>query len=119
MDPVRQPDYLDGELVQIGGKNEPVPVHFHEDGTIHKCTTSREMAGKLEPFLNGPPLRAFGMATWIRHPDGRWELQDFFVENFMPLEDKTLGEALSAFENLPSPDWQHNPLKDLDIDWKE
>lgn len=118
MDLLNQPDYLDGQLVHVGGETESVQVHFREEGTTHRCTTNREMAKSLAPFLDGPPLRAFGTATWIRHPDGRWQLQSFLVENFMPLENKTLAEALSEFEDLPSPDWHHNPLKDLDIDWK-
>ena len=119
MDPVSQPDYLDGQLVHVGGEDTSVSVHLREEGTTHKCTTTPEMAKNLTAFLNGPSLRAFGTATWIRHQDGRWELQSFLVENFMPLEDKTLAEALSAFDDLPSPDWHHNPLKDIDIDWRE
>lgn len=119
MENVTQPDYLDGELIRVGGEDETVPVYLREEGTIHKCTTNVQMARKLASYLYGPPIRVFGTASWIRHEATGWELQGFFVETFLPLEDKTLGEALSELEKLPSPDWPHNALGELQFGSKE
>ncbi len=100
MNPINQPDYVDGELIHVGGEDEPVSVHLREEGTLHRCTTSVQMARKLESSLNGPPIRAFGTASWVRHEATGWELQRFFIEEFVPLEDKTLARALSELEDL-------------------
>ena len=119
MNSVDQPDYLDGELILVNGNGQLFSVHLHEEGTIHKCTTDAEIASKLTPFLNGPPIRVFGTAAWLRHEATGWELQEFFIENFGLLENKTLAEAISEFEKLPSPDWRRATLDDFHIDWKE
>lgn len=119
MNRVTQPDYLDGELIRVNANDAVVTVHLREEETIHKCTTDAQTASKLTPFLNGPPIRVFGRATWLRHGDTGWELQEFVIENFVLLENKTLAEALSEFEKLPSPDWRRPTLDDFHIDWKE
>ena len=105
---VTQPDYLDGELIHVGGEDEPLSIQLREEGTIHKCTTDTATAKKLGAYLDGPPVRVFGTATWNRREAGGWQLKTFVIENFMPLENKTLQEALSQFEELPSPDWPVN-----------
>ena len=119
MNSVTQPDYLDGEVIRIDSNDTPVYIHLREEGTIHRCTTDPAVASSLAPFLNGPPVRVFGTATWLRHETMGWELQEFFVENFVPLENKTLAEALRELEELPSPDWRRPTLDDFQIDWKE
>ena len=100
MSPINQPDYVDGELIHVGGEDETVSVHLREEGTLHRCTTSVQMARRLESYLYGPPIRAFGTANWVRHEVTGWELQRFFIEEFVPLEDKTLARALSELEEL-------------------
>ena len=77
-------------------------MHLNDGGAIHRCTANPQIAQKLAPYLNGSSIRVFGTASWIRHAAGGWELQRFFVENFVPLEDKLLGDALSELEELPS-----------------
>lgn len=99
--PVTQPDYLDGELILVDGDEDRVVVHLRDEGTIHRCTANAHVARKLGPHLNRSYLRVFGTASWIRHEAG-WELQRFFVEDFVPLDDKLLGGALSELEELPS-----------------
>jgi hypothetical protein len=119
MDRVTQPDYVDGRLVFVGAEDETVPVHFQEGDTIHKCRASVETARKIASHLNATSLRAFGTATWLRHSSGVWELEEFVVDDFMLLDEKSLAEVLSSFENLPSPDWHEDPMREIDIDWKE
>lgn len=102
--PVTQPDYLDGELILLSAGDKRVAVHLNDGGTIHRCTANPQIAPKLAPYLNGSSIRVFGTASWIRHAAGGWELQRFEVEEFVPLDDQPLGEALAALEELPSED---------------
>jgi hypothetical protein len=92
MDPLTQPDYVDGKVTSLADKDGI--VHLEENGTIYRCTLSAETAARLRAFLNGSTVRAFGTATWLRHSDGRWELQGFSIENFTPLDDKPLDRLL-------------------------
>ena len=75
-------------------------------GTPDKWTRASQrpnpggLARRLESYLYGPPIRAFGTANWVRHEVTGWELQRFFIEEFVPLEDKTLARALSELEEL-------------------
>ena len=94
MDVVTQPDYLDGTVVNAGTDD----IHLSENGTIHKCTTSAEVAGRLSAFLNRGVVRAFGTANWVRSEAGAWQLQEFSIEEFMPLEDTNLGEAIAQLD---------------------
>lgn len=77
-------------------------MHLSDGGIVHRCTTNPQIAGKLAPYLNRAAIRVFGTASWIRHAAGGWELQRFEVEDFVPLEDKLLGDALAELEELPS-----------------
>jgi hypothetical protein len=103
---LKQPDYLDGKLAYVGPGVDIVDIHLQEQGVLYRCTATSETAGNAATYLNGPTLRAFGMAGWTRQDNGAWLLEDFHIENFITLEDKTLHDALSAFDNLPSPDWK-------------
>ena len=92
MDPLTQPDYVDGKIAYLPGGGGV--VQLEEDGTIYRCTVSAEVAERLRPYLNGPTIRGFGTAEWLRHADGHWELQTFSIENFTPLDDKPLDQVL-------------------------
>ena len=92
MHSLTQPDYLDGKVTHI--PDDGGVVQIEEEGTIHRCTVSTELAERLRPYINGPTIRGFGTAEWLRRPDGRWELLTFSIENFTPLDDKPLGQVL-------------------------
>jgi hypothetical protein len=96
--PVDQPDYLDGELIHVDG----AAIHLRENGITYQCTTNEPLAAKLAAYLHKQPVRLFGRASWIRHEATGWQLQRFVVEDFVPLEDTPLGQALSELEELRS-----------------
>jgi hypothetical protein len=92
MEPLTQPDYLDGKVVQLTDTDGVVDLE--ENGTIYRCTVSAEVSERLRPFLNGPTIRGFGTAKWMREADGQWVLQGFSIENFTPLDDRPLDQVL-------------------------
>lgn len=103
--PVIQSESLDGQLVRIGGIDATVPVHLREGDNFHFCTANVEVARKLAPFLFGQTIRVFGMAYWYRYGQGQWQLDHFRVENFEPLEDIPLHEAVERLRSVPHEDW--------------
>ena len=103
--PVTQPDFLDGQLIRVGGKDATVPVHLREeDGTIHYCTANMAMAMQLAPYLYRQSLRVHGTGHWYRHDDGRWVLELFRIDSFDTLEDKPLFECVfrRCESNIPT-----------------
>ena len=104
--PITQNEYLDGQLIRVGGADETIPVQLREDGKIHYCTTNDvDTARKLGPYLYGQTIRVFGVAYWYREGKGEWRLDRFKVENFQPLEDIPIHEAMERLRSIPHEDW--------------
>lgn len=102
--PIVQNDYLDGQLVRVGGLDETVPVYLREGKSVYPCTTNIETAKKLAPYLY-ETIRLFGSASWLRKSDGQWELKRFLVENFQRLEDVPLELAVEKLRLIEPEDW--------------
>tara|TARA_R110002167_G_scaffold204404_9_gene408562 strand:- start:44622 stop:45371 length:750 start_codon:yes stop_codon:yes gene_type:complete len=87
---------LDGVLIQIGGKDDSVPVHIQHglgsDG-VYKCTCSRDLARQLAPLLFSE-IRVEGVGDWKRDRDGTWQCKRFEIESFKPLTKTTVTKAL-------------------------
>jgi hypothetical protein len=91
MDALTQPDYVDGKIAHVGADGV---VHLDQGGTTYRFVVSAEVADRLRPYVNGGTIRAFGIAEWLRYPDGRWLLRKFSIESFTPLDDKPLDQVL-------------------------
>src|SRR2546429_112828 len=83
-------------LVKIGGEEDPVPVHLEgrQQGQVYICRASRNMAKDLAQHLFTTCLRVEGMARWIRHRNGEWEMRRFTIKSFEPLKETTLRETI-------------------------
>lgn len=103
--PVTQQESLDGQLVRVGGVDPTVPVHLKDGETYHYCTANVDTAKRLAPYLYGQTVRVFGIAYWYRYPSGHWKLERFRVENFEPLKDVPLTEAVERLRAIPHDDW--------------
>ena len=57
MDPLTQPDYVDGKIAQLADNGSV--AHLEENGTTHRCSVSEEVAARLRPFVSGPTIRVF------------------------------------------------------------
>jgi hypothetical protein len=110
----RQPGSLDGVLIRLGGKDETVPVHLQEEGVVHKCNATREMARRLSPHLFGPTLRVHGSGRWERDAEGAWLLKRFDIDSFEILDDEPLGRVVERLRQVSGSGW-----KDLDDPYAE
>jgi hypothetical protein len=103
--PISQQDFIDGQLIRIGGKDETIPVHVRdEDGMIHFCTANIETAARLGP-LYLKYVRVHGTATWNRDETGQWERAFFRVDNVEELDNRTLKEAVRELRAVEGPEW--------------
>ena len=100
---------LDGELLAIGGKGDPVPVHI---GEYSACRAKRQMAKELAPYLFSQ-VRVFGQGRWNRDEDGRWNLGHFAITHFEPLDPSPLSQALSEIRDIGDTSWVQRGLDNL------
>jgi hypothetical protein len=111
---VTEPGELYGNVIVIGGKNDPVPVHLEDGETVHLCEASRSVARQLATHLFGATLAIDGTGRWVRKPDGTWEMRTFRISSFRVLDDRPLTEVVRELKTLPG-DWRThgNPLAEL------
>jgi hypothetical protein len=78
------PCEINGTIIRIGGKDETIPVDLlTSDGKIIDCSTSKEMARKLKPYLLEPiDLILYGRGTLTHHRDGKKDISNFVIFEF-------------------------------------
>jgi hypothetical protein len=97
--PVVQPGTLDGEVIQVGGRDETINVHLRSGDDIHHCITSKAIARRLAQHIFGSPIRVRGRGVWSRAETGEWKLHRFDIDAFETLDETPLS---SVFEGLRS-----------------
>ncbi len=104
--PIKEAGCLEGEIVRIGGKDRTIhALLIGPGGEEYKLsTTSRDMAKELGKHLF-TTVRVNGTGTWFRNEEGLWELDNFAVQDFVPLSDQTLIEALAGLREVDGSEW--------------
>jgi hypothetical protein len=113
--PFNQPGFIIGTPNLVGGKNDPVPVHIEDmQGVVHVCSAKRGVARDIAPFLFETVIRAEGMARWVRHPTGEWEMKNFNILSVRPVSDAPLRQSVQRLRALPGK-WKEleDPLGEL------
>jgi hypothetical protein len=111
---VRQQGFIDGVITGVRGRDESIHITLQvEDKQVSGCHTNRAIAKQLAArFFE--PVRLFGKGKWHRDSDGNWELEDFKVESFEPLDDAPLSKALAVLRAVPT-QWDDNAYRELDV----
>jgi len=112
---VRQQGSIDGILNSVGGKDDTVHLRLqdHAGNQISGCHTSRTLGKELGKRLF-ESVRLFGRGRWNRDDEGVWTLEDFKVENFEPLDDAPLSDALAALRAIPT-EWDDKAATELGV----
>ena len=95
--PIEQPGSLEGEVIQIGGRDETINVHLKSGDHVHVCVTSKAIARNLAPHIFSTTIRVRGVGTWARLASGTWILKRFEIATFELLDQTPL---LKLFEGL-------------------
>ena len=101
--PVVQPGTLDGEVIQIGGRDETINVHIRSGDEIHLCITTKPTARRLAHHIFGPPVRVGGRGTWSRAESGAWKLRRFDIESFETLDETPLSKLFEGLRTRLAP----------------
>src|ERR1017187_2260822 len=100
--PVIEPDSIDGEIIQIGGRDETISVYIrdkHETPVI--CTTTRDKGRSLAQLIF-QQVRVTGQATWIR-ANNKWKRTQFHIDSWAPLAESSLESTIQQLRNVPTP----------------
>jgi len=96
---------IDGQVIVIGGKGDPVPVHLQSEDTVHLCDVGRSLARELARYLFGDQVRAHGTGRWYRDEQGTWHLERFRVTSFEVLNEQSLSSAVTSLRAIPGNKW--------------
>lgn len=109
---IQQQGKIDGEVIRVGGKGDPVPVLLHTEGKeISGCYARREIAKQLARYLF-EPVRLHGTGRWDRSEEGEWTLVRFNVDRFEVLEDAHLSNTIMALRALEL-EWGEDAVEEL------
>lgn len=64
--PIEQAGALDGEIIQIGGRDETINIHLKVGDDVVHCITTKALARRLAHHMFGPPVRLSGVGMWSR-----------------------------------------------------
>jgi hypothetical protein len=111
LDSIRQRECLDGELVQIGGRDDSIPVHLYNSSAnvFYKCNIAKDKARELAAFLFGPKLRVFGDAVWKRDASGTWSLKDLWIDHYVVLNQDPITQTIQQLRAIPGNEWHLSP----------
>jgi len=100
--PVVEPWSFDGEIIQIGGRDETISVYLrdrHEAPVI--CTTTRDKGRLLAHFIF-QQVRVNGQATWIR-ANNKWKRTHFYIDSWSELTERSLESTIQQLRDVPTP----------------
>ena len=97
--PMEQMGTLDGEVIQVGGRDETINIHLKAGEQIHICVTSKAIARRLAAHIFGSAIRVRGSGMWARLESGVWILKKFKIEDFETLDETPL---LKLFDSMRS-----------------
>jgi hypothetical protein len=111
---ISQRGTLDGVVVRVGGLQKVVPIMLVcEEQELSGCWANKTVAKALAKRLF-EPVRLFGTGRWNRNDDGKWKLDIFRVESFVPLRDVPLSTALNELCAIPT-EWDDASFEELSL----
>lgn len=102
---------LDGRLDKVGGSRDWVPIQLQPDlgsDPITGCVAKRQLAKEMGHHLF-TPVRLFGRGKWGRSAEGKWSVERFVVDDFLPLEPASLKDAVRELRGIKVK-WTKDPI---------
>jgi hypothetical protein len=101
--PIVQAGTLDGEVIQVGGRDETINVHIKTGEDVHRCITTKSIARRLAQHIFSAPVRVSGKGTWSRAESGNWKLHRFDIESFETLDEAPLSKVFGGLRTRLTP----------------
>jgi hypothetical protein len=102
--PVQRRSVIEGQIFQIGGKDETINVHLcnpQKPSETYRAEVSISLARKLMPYFLVGKVRLFGEADWYR-TDAGWLMSpnSFTAVDFAPLVDCGLDATIKSAHDI-------------------
>lgn len=98
---------IDGIVIRLGGRQDPVPVHIESGAMIYSvCQASKAIARRLRHHMFDDELRFFGSGKWFRDDVGAWIMQRFTIANFEPLDSRPLTDVVAELRAIRGSEWE-------------
>ena len=102
--PVRRKSLIDGQIFQIGGKDETINVHLrntHRPSETYRAEVSIDLARKLMQYWLLGKVRLFGEGDWYRTESG-WVMSpnSFTAHDFAPIDESSLDRTISSARQI-------------------
>ena len=102
--PVQRRSVMEGQIFQIGGKDETINVHLcnpQKPSETYRAEVSISLARRLMPYFLVGKVRLFGEADWYR-TDAGWLMSpnSFTALDFAPLVDCGLGVTINSVREI-------------------
>ena len=110
---VRQYGSFDGIVTGVSGKDATAHILLLAEGQqISGFYTTRAIAKQIGAKFD-EAVRLFGRGRWRRDNEGSWVLINFKVEDWAPLDESSLSDALADLRSIPT-DWTDSAFAELD-----
>ncbi len=109
---VRDTATFSGELYYIAGaaSDANIRIKTKNYGVVH-CKTTKEIAKSMRKFLFDE-VRVSGRGMWQKSSRGTWDIDDFTLTDFMPVQQESLSEAVKRLRKIDV-DWPDDPIGQL------
>ncbi|HTW64713.1 MAG TPA: hypothetical protein VME17_08875 [Bryobacteraceae bacterium] len=97
--PVIEHTDLQGELIQIGGRDETISLYIRDGKNTFICIASREQGREISGQLFRQ-VRVSGTGKWVRNELGKWKLVQMTLGSFLPLQDQPLSQSIRSLRAL-------------------
>lgn len=102
--PVRRRSVIEGQIFQIGGKDETINVHLcnpQKPSETYRCIVDISLARRLMPHFLVGKVRLFGEGDWYRTDVG-WVMSpsSFTAVDFVPLIDCGLDATIHSVREI-------------------
>jgi hypothetical protein len=97
--PVRRQTSIEGQIFQIGGKDETINIHLRDGDKTTKCVASIDLSRKLARYFLLGKVRILGEGDFYRSGE-EWVMANFTGSDFVPLEEHSLSGALAGIRSL-------------------
>src|SRR5262249_35209504 len=110
---IKQQGSIEGHIQKVGGAGDWVPVQIRtmDETTITGCYAKRQLAKQLGNHLF-EPARLYGRGRWTRTPDGKWDIDKFWIDSFEKLSDEPLPSVIAALRRVKAA-WPEDPVADI------
>ena len=97
--PISEYADVQGELFQIGCRDETISLYIRSGKNVFICAATREQGRRIAEHLFRS-VRVYGLGKWVRNESGHWKLLELVLDDFAPLSEVPLSKAIRDLRSL-------------------